>query len=207
MPSAIPTLYNGVQFRSRLEARWAAFFDLLGWRWTYEPVDLAGYIPDFFIELGAPPLYFAESGIYSDKFLVEVKPDAETVLDEAVAKAFEAGWTGPVVVLGSHPRIPPKDESYTHIKGLMAGDLAWIETEHGWGRLMCPIFLGVCVHCGGFALSIQPGGDGDLTHCLFCDTKQSPQNSFFLLPQVIERLWAMASNLTQWKAPIPPEDT
>lgn len=27
--NAIPTRYNGVQFCSRLEARWAAFFDLV----------------------------------------------------------------------------------------------------------------------------------------------------------------------------------
>ena len=33
----IPTLYNGIQFRSRLEAKWAAFFDLLGWEYEYEP--------------------------------------------------------------------------------------------------------------------------------------------------------------------------
>jgi hypothetical protein len=46
----IPTTYNGVQFRSRLEAKWAAFFDLLGWRWHYEPLDLDGWIPDFLIE-------------------------------------------------------------------------------------------------------------------------------------------------------------
>jgi len=31
MIAAIPTLYKDVQFRSRLEAKWAAFFDLLGW--------------------------------------------------------------------------------------------------------------------------------------------------------------------------------
>jgi hypothetical protein len=47
MLTAIPTRYGGVQFRSRLEARWAAFFDLAGWRWQYEPIDLAGWIPDF----------------------------------------------------------------------------------------------------------------------------------------------------------------
>ena len=34
----IPTLYGGVRFRSRLEARWAAFFfDVAGWSWEYEP--------------------------------------------------------------------------------------------------------------------------------------------------------------------------
>lgn len=28
---AIRTLYNGIQYRSRLEARWSAMFDLLKW--------------------------------------------------------------------------------------------------------------------------------------------------------------------------------
>lgn len=30
--SEIPTTYQHTLFRSRLEARWAAFFDLVGWR-------------------------------------------------------------------------------------------------------------------------------------------------------------------------------
>jgi hypothetical protein len=42
-----PTKYVGVQFRSRLEARWAAFFDLANWQWSYEPIDLEGWTPDF----------------------------------------------------------------------------------------------------------------------------------------------------------------
>ena len=58
---AIPTRYAGVNFRSRLEARWAAMFDLLNWRWDYEPLDLAGYIPDFVLQ-------------FSEPLLVEVKP-------------------------------------------------------------------------------------------------------------------------------------
>lgn len=41
------TEYNGTKFRSRLEARWAAFFDLVGWAWEYEPLDLVGWVPDF----------------------------------------------------------------------------------------------------------------------------------------------------------------
>jgi hypothetical protein len=44
---AHPTKYKGVMFRSRLEARWAAFFDLAGWSWEYEPIDLPGWSPDF----------------------------------------------------------------------------------------------------------------------------------------------------------------
>lgn len=49
---AIPTLYGGCRFRSRLEARWAVFFDELGIPWTYESEGyvLSGglcYLPDF----------------------------------------------------------------------------------------------------------------------------------------------------------------
>ena len=44
---AHPTRYQETLFRSRLEARWAAWADRLGWDWTYEPVDLNGWTPDF----------------------------------------------------------------------------------------------------------------------------------------------------------------
>lgn len=48
---AIETIYNGYRFRSRLEARWAVFFDSLGIKYRYEPegYDLNGvwYLPDF----------------------------------------------------------------------------------------------------------------------------------------------------------------
>ena len=48
------TLYNGYRFRSRLEARWAVFFDALGIRYEYEPegYDLPNgisYLPDFYL--------------------------------------------------------------------------------------------------------------------------------------------------------------
>jgi hypothetical protein len=33
----IETLYRGYRFRSRLEARWAVFFDVAGVAWQYEP--------------------------------------------------------------------------------------------------------------------------------------------------------------------------
>lgn len=46
---AHPTLYHGTMFRSRLEARWAAFFDLAGWAYEYEAFDLVGWTPDFLV--------------------------------------------------------------------------------------------------------------------------------------------------------------
>jgi hypothetical protein len=51
---AITTKFCGYRFRSRLEARWAVFFDALGLNWTYEPegfnLDGDWYLPDFWIE-------------------------------------------------------------------------------------------------------------------------------------------------------------
>ena len=63
---AIDTYYNGHLFRSRLEARWAVFFDVLGIRWEYEPEgfsleDGTCYLPDFYLP--------------DDEVYVEVKPD------------------------------------------------------------------------------------------------------------------------------------
>ena len=50
---AIETEYNGYRFRSRLEARWAVFFDALDIPYYYEPegFDLDGmrYLPDFYL--------------------------------------------------------------------------------------------------------------------------------------------------------------
>lgn len=63
MIHAIETTYNGRRFRSRLEARWAVFFDALRTHYVYEPegYDLKGsgwvrtddpnilYLPDFWL--------------------------------------------------------------------------------------------------------------------------------------------------------------
>lgn len=51
---AIETVYNGYRFRSRLEARWAVFFDTLGFSYYYEMEGLnlgngEYYLPDFYL--------------------------------------------------------------------------------------------------------------------------------------------------------------
>lgn len=50
----IETFYNGYRFRSRLEARWAVFFDAMGIKYLYEPEgyrlsDGTCYLPDFYL--------------------------------------------------------------------------------------------------------------------------------------------------------------
>jgi hypothetical protein len=89
--TGIPTTYEGIRFRSRVEARWAATFDRIGWAWEYEPIDLAGYIPDFIVSMGAQQL------------LVEVK---STIGDEDLAAAQQkigsSGWHREAVILPAY---------------------------------------------------------------------------------------------------------
>ena len=83
---AIQTHYNGVAFRSRLEAKWAAMFDLLGWQWAYEPTDFNGWLPDFAI--------WGKTLVY-----VEVKPVVEFPQD--VADRIDAsGCLEEVLIVG-----------------------------------------------------------------------------------------------------------
>lgn len=63
---AITTRYKGYAFRSRLEARWAVFFDHLGIRWDYEP---EGF------ELGNGLRYLPDFWLPDWKIWVEIKPD------------------------------------------------------------------------------------------------------------------------------------
>ena len=88
-----PTIYAETKFRSRLEARWAAMFDLLGWPYVYEPLDLPWWSPDFLL-LGV------------EAVLVEVKPILSW--DADVSAKMEnnmdlAGIRGELLLLGLHP--------------------------------------------------------------------------------------------------------
>jgi hypothetical protein len=89
MRAGIPTTYSQVNFRSRLEARWAKFFDLCGWRWEYEPIDLEGYIPDFIL-------------LFKNPILVEVKPEfTREGLLRHQDKIIATSWDGEALLLGA----------------------------------------------------------------------------------------------------------
>lgn len=87
---AIATEYRGHRFRSRLEARWACFFDNVGWTWEYEALDLDGYIPDFILTFPNAPV------------LVEVKP---VLYEKDFAKSWEkimaSGWDKEALIVGA----------------------------------------------------------------------------------------------------------
>ena len=97
----IETVYKGYRFRSRLEARWAVFFDALGVEWEYEPegFDINGtyYLPDFLIH-DVEGIHACEwrHGIY-----VEVKGVPDEASAEKVWHFIEANYS--VWIVGAIP--------------------------------------------------------------------------------------------------------
>ena len=135
---AIETNYMGCRFRSRLEARWAVFFDSLGWDWEYEKQgytigwredDEIPWLPDF--EIVTP------SGQH---FYVEVKGDRNFFADGEWLERFDynggppgfqnCGWSGkynaehkPLLLLGNIPRFDGENINFyvaliVHYKGV-----------------------------------------------------------------------------------------
>lgn len=96
---AIETRYASHLFRSRLEARWAAWFDLVDVIWTYEPFDALGYIPDF----------LCRDSVTCPPYLIEVKGlpcDDAQIFEETTSafdRVFRSGRNLDTIVVGCDP--------------------------------------------------------------------------------------------------------
>jgi hypothetical protein len=130
---AIETVYGGYRFRSRLEARWAVFFEALGVRYDFEPqgfeLERSGrratlYLPDFWL----PEL----------KCWVEIKPTEPSPKERAKCASL-ARQTGYDVFCFDHPEfvVPGFDVRAGRFSGAWAlhwgADDRW-EDGREWGR-------------------------------------------------------------------------
>ena len=75
---AIETLYKGYRFRSRLEARWAVFFDALGIKYKYEEYGFEKEVFDGEVYRWLPDFYLPDLGAW-----VEVKGGKPSLKDAA----------------------------------------------------------------------------------------------------------------------------
>ncbi|MEU8035692.1 hypothetical protein [Streptosporangium sp. NPDC049078] len=142
--AAIETRYAGCRFRSRLEARWAVFFDHLGIAWEYEPqgfiVDGTPYLPDFWLP--------------ETKTWVEVKGDEESFQEHAALYAKAAGSgalpdttdaecsTRGLLILGPIPRV--EAEQYpVHVLLRDAADYGtpWKGHQKFWSEIHAEAWL------------------------------------------------------------------
>lgn len=178
---AIPTIYRDVQFRSRLEARWAVFFDLLKWPWIYEPVDLKGYIPDFILTFKTP-------------LLVEVKPALS--LDElrlALPKIEQSGWNNEALVVGA--RLFPAHET----QGMQVGPVLGLLADKGYAPDHWDwesAFTFYCTNCGRLSFAHALGS----YHCRVSDCYDGDHYLGPCEDADWNALWVQAQNQTQWKA-------
>ena len=176
--NAIQTKYRGTNFRSRLEARWAAFFDALGWPYDYEPLDLNGYIPDFVLHFYEP-------------LLVEVKPALSFAdLAQHEAKIEQSGWQHNALIVGAriffeepycvnhndyHPRLGALSQHYA------AG---WFWSE---GRLIN------CTSCKKYGIFHDCGA----WYCLRCGNGGKDVLGD-VRDEIIKFMWNEAGSTVQW---------
>jgi hypothetical protein len=135
--------YRGIKMRSLLETRWASFFDLVGWRWSYEPPLGNGDIPDFLI-LGKAPM------------LIEIRPVVLRSEYEREAETMHVNperWRHDLVV----PGLDPRGLVYDGRSGYAGRDeYAALIGQHGddlWeGWCWDAALWSVCENCGVLGL-------------------------------------------------------
>lgn len=193
---AIPTRYRGVEYRSRLEARWAGFFHRIGWKFTYEPMDGHGYLPDFLVH-GPHPM------------LVEVKPAVlwsdyiSPRMVDKITRGLAGVWDGRVLVVGADP-LPAIGNVFDTSGTLTAGNFINIgDPSRNAPTDNSPCFstgvtdkalwtvqgdrVGVCEEIGWYQSS---------PHADYADHPTAEPG----LQQLLEAAWAGAINDVKWRA-------
>ena len=117
----IETHYKGYKFRSRLEAKWAVFFDACGIEWDYEPEgynlgDGIYYLPDFV-------LHNVKAKGFSGDLYVEVKGHMTEEDEVKIEKFYEVFSDNnelpvskkPLLVVGNIPYGKDKIELFNSV--------------------------------------------------------------------------------------------
>lgn len=176
--NGIETVYKGRSFRSRLEARWAVFFDFLGWKWEYEPCDFSGWIPDFVI-VGKHTVY------------VEVKP-VVSLPQDVVEKIDSSECKDEVLIVGMTIPVGSTERSFGWMREVNGSGSWWEEAVFGmWKgddeKKNKSNVVGFCHEVGSFADRITGLYDG------------GGWGRGYLNMSIVLALWVEAGNMTQWK--------
>lgn len=115
MSGGIPTIGpRHINFRSRIEARWAHIFDRLGWAWEYEPYDLIGYIPDFIVTVDCTHV------LIEVKHVVDIWDQLRYY--EHLVKIIRSGWKGRYLIVGANIR---KEDGVIGVGGIGGDHCDW----------------------------------------------------------------------------------
>jgi hypothetical protein len=174
---AIETLYRGYRFRSRLEARWAVFFDVAGIGWQYEPegFDLANVrVPRVYepedpdlppvrvwnepedMKAYAPLWYLPDFYLPEQEYWIEVKPTFPTQREVLLMRrlVMATGKDGYIFYDTSTPneQIGDREERWPWFTGIMQVSyerlpLSWFRDPPGRARLLDPNFAESDPYC------------------------------------------------------------
>ncbi len=150
----IPTMYKGVKFRSRLEARYAVLFDALNIKWEYEKEgyelsDGTWYLPDFYL----PEVYIRaeeERGVFFE--VKGTKDDADENKDKL------SNFEKPLVVACGAPTIIEEEWLYE-----------WWKSR--WDHFM---FFKFCEECNIFEIDYSMKRES--TYCRKCNNNKCGQH-------------------------------
>lgn len=161
MIKAIDTEYNGYKFRSRLEARWAVFFDAVGLKYEYEKegFDLDGiyYLPDFWL----PEL----------KTWIEIKGDIPSKEERKKCSLLAGKIKNRVYLLhGDIPYIPIKNEKEKNNYGIVYDDFWDLMYDRNWVMFFdegedYPYVFCECFNCGKIGIEFDGRSDRICEKC------------------------------------------
>lgn len=132
----IPTTYRSVTFRSRLEARWAAFFDSMNTEWLYEyegfSLPSGRYLPDFWLP--------------SIRTWIEIKPKDPSDREKLSCEELSVATGDRVILLPGPPGFWLRNNT---------SDGGYLFHE-GWDCFYLPC---VCNVCGKMGIEYDGRGD------------------------------------------------
>lgn len=156
---AIETLYKGYKFRSRLEARWAVFFDNAGISYLYEPQgfvlrDGTNYLPDFY--LNELKTWVEVKGVLDSKSAHKIELFAEDLPDD------QRLW-----VVSDIPN--PDDVAEVNSWFYRAGGCMWdMHFNNGFDQpylpCVCPVCQKVGIEFDGRGARVCDHGIGDKSY-------------------------------------------
>lgn len=168
---SIETRYAGCRFRSRLEARWAKFFNTLGIPWLYEPEgftldDATHYLPDFLLNPGTEsPAWFEVKARKPDEHEIDkcLRLAVETATDTYLY--FDPGFQP----APAQPAVTSSNDFYSDFdwEPGVGGEYACAERPPAWMAGLAPTAYRFDGKSGLW--SVHRPGPYWWTHCPHCD--------------------------------------
>jgi hypothetical protein len=175
---AIETIYNGYKFRSRLEARWAVFFDTLGVPYEYEK---EGYsITSWENGKDVETRYLPDFWLPKQECWFEVKGDEKAIKENYDLFQSFSGQVGPLVVFTNTDANKPGTKfvlcDHDSNGGFSVDDIIWYHCkEHGFQ---------LALHCSYRCTVFTHGYDSTVGVCANCSDPRH-ENHIFHHPQLI----------------------